>query len=125
MNVLTFSVGDLRYALDGALVRRIVDAGAAGAAEEGPAYDLARLFPDRAAAWDTRVILEAEGQVLVLRTTAPQGFRRVEPGSLVPLPRFLFREGRRPIRAVFLDSGQPYLLLNEAELGRRARTACS
>jgi len=46
MNVLTFSVGDLRYALDGALVRSILDAGHGQAAQEGPFYDLARLFPD-------------------------------------------------------------------------------
>ena len=39
MNVLTFSVGDLHCALDGALVRRIVDAGARAAVEEGPGYD--------------------------------------------------------------------------------------
>jgi hypothetical protein len=124
MNMLTFSVGDLQCALDGALVRRIVDAESGAAVEEGLGYDLASLFPDPTAVWNTRVVLEVEGRVVVLRTTAPKGFRSVEPSSLVPLPHFLFSGGRRPVRAVFLDAGQAHLLLDEKELGRRA-AACS
>jgi len=124
MNVLTFSVGELQCALDGALVRRIVDAETPAAEGEGPGYDLDRLFPETSAAWNTRVVLEVEGQVLVLRTTAPSGFRLVEASSLVPLPSFLFSGARRPVRAVFLDSGRTHLLLDERELAWRA-AACS
>ena len=106
MRVLTFAVGDHRCALDGSLVRRIVDAEAEEGPEGTPSYDLARLFPAVRASWSAKVVLELDGQALALRTTSPEGFRQVRAASLVPLPPYLFSGEKRPVRAVFLDSAE-------------------
>lgn len=122
MKLLIFRVGERDCALDGSRVRRVRGP---GEVEAPPCYDLADLFPDSEARWDTLVLLEVQGRPVALRVPAPEGFREIEASALLPLPPFLFREGKRPIRAVFLDSGRACLLLDERELARRASTACS
>ena len=122
MKVLIFHAGGTACALDGSLVRRIFGA---GTAPEGRVLDLAPLFPGAAASWATHVRMEVRGRPLVLRTTEPEGFREVKASALLPLPAFLFEDGKRTVRAVFLVSGRVVLLLDEEELARRAETACS
>jgi hypothetical protein len=122
VKVLIFHAGGSACALDGKLVRRI---SGAEEAPEGPTLDLATLFPGAEAIWATHVRMGFRGRPLVLRTTEPEGFREVEASALLPLPAFLFEGGKRTVRAVFVDSGQVVLLLDEEELARRAVTACS
>jgi hypothetical protein len=112
--------------VDARPIREVVRAAGAMVPEGALELELNTLFPDPGhEAPVARVVLEVGGRVLILRTSLPRGFSHIDPTRLVPVPPFVFNEGRRLIRAAFEVADRPCLLLDEEGLAGQARMACT
>jgi chemotaxis signal transduction protein len=129
MKLLLVRVGRGRYAVAADAVARILDPAVetdfhleqttGDAICQGmryPVVDLHGAMGERAEGPGVYLLLEGPSRRAMVAVGGAEAIREVPADGIAPLPSFIFATARRFFRGIFLDEGEPRLLLDESGL---------